>query len=172
MSDDNVTKIDSMDTAAFRVPASDAKGHSVPKGIRMMPVLANAINILMASGKYPYKHESELMRHAIMRHIRWLEAIGDVPSVSGQASAANAMLNQEQMNEEYKEIFNRLHGRVNDLIRSNDHGEARRLVSEMRSYFDGMPEGFWKRQYQNQIEEFNWLYENAPKANLLNFSSD
>ena len=106
----NVVNLNSLDPAGFRIPASDAKGHSIRKYFRVMPVLSNAMGIIMSSKAFPYKTEAELIRHAIMRHIKWLESIGDIPSVSGMADAANEVLIQEQMFEEYQELFNSFMG--------------------------------------------------------------
>ena len=83
----NVVDLNSFDSSVFRVPASDAKGHSISKSFRVMPVLSNAMSVMLNSRAFPYKKESELIRHALVRHIKWLESIGDVPSVSGEVEA-------------------------------------------------------------------------------------
>lgn len=165
---DNVVNLNSLDPAGFRIPASDAKGHSVPKRVRVQPGLANAMKILAGCKAFPYKDEAELMRHAFVRHVKWLESLGDVPSVSGIVDAANEVLIQEQMHEEYLEIFTSLRTRINYYIQRGDHTEARKLVGRMSSDFKKMPDGYWKTQYERQLKEWDWLFENVPKVNLVN----
>lgn len=166
----NVVNLNSFDASDFRVPASDSKGHSVPKSFRVMPILSHAISVMMTSKAFPYKTEAELIRHAIMRHLHWLEKIGDVKSVTGQVEAANVVLREELLFEEYQETFTSLRGRVINLISRGDNQEARRIVMRMRSYFNDMPEGYWKTQYEKQLKEWDYLFDNAPKVGLSNLS--
>lgn len=168
----NVTPLNALDPSSFRVPASDAKGHSVPKSFRMMPVLWSAINVMVNSHVFPYKDVSEFIRHALMRQIKWCESIGEVPSVSGQVEAANAVLREHQMYEEYQELFTALRTRIQDCLSRQDQQEARRLVTEMRGHFNRMPEGYWKTQYERQLKEHDHLFINAPKVKLAQLSNE
>jgi len=168
----NVVNVNTLDPAGFRVPASDAKGHSVPKTFRVQPVLSNAMNVMWSSGAFPYKTPAELIRHALVRHIKWLESIGDVPSVSGVVMAANKLLEEDKMYEEYQELFNSLRTRINDYLRRSDMQQARILVTKMRGYFNSMPESYWRTQYEKQLSEYDYLFENAPKVKLAQLSPE
>lgn len=172
MSNDNVVPLQALDPAGFRVPASDAKGHSVRKYVRVMPMMAHMIDVILSSRQFPYKTEAELIRHAIMRHINWLESIGGIESVSGVVEAASAVLKEDQMYEEYQAIFTSLRNRVHDYIDRGENQEARRLVTEMRSHFNRMPDGYWKNRYAKQLKEWDWLFENAPKVKLTVLAND
>ena len=171
MSDnDNVVPLNAIDPSKFRIPASDARGHNVRRSLRIQPVLWMAISTLVNSKYFPYKDNSEFIRHAIVRHIRWLESIGEVPSVSGQVEAANAILSQDQINEEFQETFISLRNRITDYRGRGHLQEARKLVSQMRASFDRMPDGYWKDQYKRQLEEYDSLFENVPTIGLTQFA--
>lgn len=172
MSGDKIVKLNRFDASVFRVPASDSKGHSVRLSVRVMPVLANAITRMLNSREFPYQDRSELIRHALVRHIKYLESIGEVESVSGPVEAANAALREHKMFEEFKDLFISLRARINDCISQGEQQEARRLVAEMRSHFNRMPEGYWRRQFHKQLSEWDYLDENAPRVRLTQFAQE
>lgn len=169
---DNVVNLGRLDPSKFRVPASDAKGHSVPRSVRMQPVLWSAIRTIVNSHVFPYKDSSEFIRHAIVRHIHWLESIGDIPSVSRQVEAANEVLKEDLMNEEYEELFVSLRNRITSYRMKNHLQEARKLITKMRVLFDEMPEGYWRDQYRQQLKEYDNLFENAPIIGLTQFAQE
>ena len=138
----------------------------------MQPVLWSAINTIVSSRAFPYRDASEFIRHAIVRHVRWTESIGDVPSVSGQVEAANVVLQEDQMYEEYQETFTSLRGRITDYISRGDHQEARRLITQMQGYFKRMPESYWRTQYERQLKEWDYLFQNAPTVKLVPFTKE
>lgn len=173
MSDNsNVHQLNALDASSFRVPASDAKGHSLYKQFRVMPAMANAMSMVIASKAFPYKTESELMRHAIQRHLRWLESIGEIDSVTAHVDAATSVLSEHQMNEDFQTLFNFLRVRVNDCVERDEHQEARKLIKKCESDFNRMPEGYWKRRFKKQLEEWDWLFRDAPTVSLVNLSND
>jgi hypothetical protein len=153
-------KLYTLDASEFRVSASDSLGHTRKKTVSMPPMMANAISVTLAGKKFPYRTEGEFFRHALTRHLKYLERIGDIPSVSGQLEAMNAVLYEEQLNEEFLDTFNVLSRRMVEYTRTNDHSEARRLYKKVEADIERMPEGYWKvRSLKKLRDEHGWIMD-------------
>lgn len=156
--DNKVEYLPNIDASEFRVAASDMQGHSTRKSIRMAPMMANFISVLLADKRFPYRTEGELMRHAVARHIKYLEKLGDVPSVSAQLDAMNAVLEREQQNAFWMETFNRVGPRITEYINTGDYAEARRLFKELQAHVNRMPDGYWKTRSMKMLwDQHGWV---------------
>lgn len=59
----------------FLVPSSDTKGHSVNISLRISRNQARLIQEILAAKRFPYKTISDLARHAVFKHLHWLDEI-------------------------------------------------------------------------------------------------
>jgi len=83
----NVINLNSLDHTVFQVPASDTKGHNTKLWFRLQPGHAQMIDRVVSSRKFPYRSQGDLLRHAILRHMHFLDALAPVPSVLAQVDA-------------------------------------------------------------------------------------
>ena len=98
------------------------------------------------------------MRHAILRHLKWMERIEDVPSVSAQLEAMNLVLYQDQLNEEFLDAFNKISPRMHSLVQTGDYDEAHRLFNQLLDCVDRMPRGYWKKRSLDKLyNEHGWV---------------
>lgn len=171
--DDNVFELPSgLDPAQFRVPSVDSKGHSTRVWASLQPMHLQTIDILCQSRKFPYRTRGDFIRHAIVRHIHWLEKMyKPVNSVTGALDAMNALLRDAEFRAEFTEYIGKLNKQIVALEREGDDPAARRLLLETLRCVESMPDGYWKDKYLATIkEDHKKLLEDMPKASLLKFS--
>ena len=168
----NVYEIQSLDPNSFRVPAKDAKGHDERVWIRVQPGHAQAMEAFVQSKKFPYRSIPDLIRHAILRHLHWLNSVGPVKSVTGAVDAMLSILREDEFMSEFKQVLETLDARIYSHINQGEESQARRLVLEMLRHIKNMPAGFWRTKYLKNIEgKYGHLLKDMPKASILSFDS-
>lgn len=170
--DDNVYELPSgLDPAQFRVPSVDSKGHSVRAWVSLQPMHLQTVDILCQSKKFPYRTRGDFIRHAVVRHIHWLEKIyKPMASVTGALDAMNALLRDAEFRSEFTEYIAKLNKQIISLEREGDEQAARRLLLETLRCVETMPDGYWRDKYLATIrEDHKALLETMPKASLLKF---
>lgn len=142
----------------FRVPASDVHGHSERMWFRLQPGHNRQMGILLQSRWFPYRSTGDLIRHAVQRHLQFLEGLAPVASVTKQVDAILELVRDEEFNDDFKEVFNRLGERVGGYIASGNIDRARSMTARIAQMIEDMPDGTWKDQYQRDIgQKFGYL---------------
>ena len=143
----------SYDIGEFRIPGSDTKGHYDRVFCRVMPGQALQIKTVLKSKRFPYRTEGDLERHAIYRHLKWLDTLEVLPSVTQQVDAMIEVLNQEEFQQDFIAVFQNVQSVVAQYTATGANGEARRVLATIINHVDGMPEGYWKTRYRHELEE-------------------
>ena len=138
----------------FHVPASDMKGHSVQQYFRVQPGHSIQIDNTVRSRKFPYRNKGDFLRHAIMRHLKWLAGMDSVNSVTTQVDAIIEVLRDDAFQVEFADLFIRLGDRIAYHLGSGDGGivEARRLLEVVGGHLDSMPDGYWKKKHLEELK--------------------
>lgn len=146
----------------FHVPASDMKGHSVQQYFRVQPGHSIQIDNTVRSRKFPYRNKGDFLRHAIMRHLKWLSSLDTVNSVTTQVDAIIEVLRDDKFQVEFNDLFIRLGDRIAYHLGSGDGGmvEARRILEVVEGHLDSMPDGYWKGKHMEELRvRFGHLLE-------------
>lgn len=180
-SDSNITYFpgnpDSPPVEEFFQPASDTKGHNVPASFRSPPGLMTRVSRILASGAVPYRTKGELLRHALVRHLHWLEGlIGDGVLEGSELTRYEAMrttLAEEEYMAQFTEIIERASAVINTLkVRGRDARAAKvayRLLNDAKEIQD--PD--WRAEYVKDLTlRFGDLIKAQPKASLRGFRSE
>lgn len=147
-----------IDPESFRIPASDTHGHSERMWFRVQPGHNRQIGITLQSRWFPYRSSGDLIRHAIHRHLQWLESLAPVASVTKQVDAILELVRDDEFNDDFKEVFNRMGERVGAYIAGGQIDRARSMVARIASMIEEMPDGTWKDQYRGEIsQKFGYL---------------
>jgi len=173
--DDNVVEFPGgLDPAQFRVSGVDSKGHTQRVWASVQPMHVQTMDILIQSKKFPYRTRGDFIRHALIRHIHWLEKIHrPINSVTGALDAMNALLRDAEFRAEFTEYLGRLNKQIKALVKENDEPAARRLLLETLRCVESMPEGYWRDKYAVAIrEEHKDLLGSMPKASFFNFGAE
>ena len=153
----------------FLVPANDEHGHGVRIWTRVQPGMQQQINNTIASRVFPYRNGGELVRHALVRHLRWLTSIASspIPSVLAQTEAITEICRQEEFNSNVVDMVRRVSEVVNRFLAEGAAGEARKFLLRTRRHVSQMPDCYWKEKAMRELEHnHGQLLKNAPKASL------
>lgn len=137
----------------FRVPASDQKGHNERFQFRAPSAMLRQLDIVVRHGGLPYRFPAEVVRHALLRHYKWLESISPVPSVSSQLAAIMEVVQDEEFASEFQVMFNKVAERVNARMGEGDAVGARGLLYRIWSHIEEMPHGEWKEKYMTEFKK-------------------
>jgi len=160
---------DQLNPDDFFVPASDGHGHSERIWTRIQPGHFRQLGIIANSGWFPYNDKGDVIRHAIDRHIEWLEGLAPIPSVSSQVRAITSIIREEETNDEFADVFTLMAHRIGVYLSTGRPDMARSLASRIRSKIDDMPDGPWKDQYQEDFgKRFGYLLGSNEESNLMN----
>ena len=157
---------DSIDS--FKVPTSDEKGHNVHIAFRCMPLWAGHLDKIVSSQKFPYVSRGDVIKHAILRHFHWLEALEEVPgSVLGQIQLMVDLIEDDLRQQGFETVMEGLKERVSYHMNNGDLGQARRQVLQATKCVEEMPRGFWRDKFQRELKRgYKELMGTAPKARL------
>lgn len=146
------------DASDFIIPAQDSKGISTRQWFRCQPGLDRQMEIVLRSGRFPYRTKGDICRHAVTRLMKWLETLEDVPSVTAQVDAINDIMRDELFHQEFEASFETLSKTVSGHLARQATGEARRLVAMVRKRVETMPSGFWQSRYMERLmQEHGYL---------------
>jgi hypothetical protein len=139
------------------IPAQDEHGHSSREVVRMLPVMDREMDILIQQKKFPYKTKSDLMRHAIMIHLRRLHVVD--PSLETHfmvhLETAIQLLADDAVKSRTEDLFRDLEERIQHHQEAGDLGEAIRLAVIVRDKLKAAQDSAWKRRY---IKRFHQRY--------------
>jgi len=150
----NVTLSDLVsDRSDFIIPASDEKGHSVPLSFRCSQAYSRRVAVAVNCPKFPYKTRGDLLRHALHRHLEFLDEIEpelDV-DISG-LDAVNEIINAENERIGFAKSFDNLSRSVQELSARGSQGQAKKLVLKVLRKVENMTPGYWKDSYLQDLK--------------------
>jgi len=114
--------------------------------------MARQVEQVVQSKQFPYRTKGDLFRHALHQHMRWLQTLEDVPSVSGQVDAILEIMRDEEFSNDFMTVFEKLNTRISGHVSNGADGEARRLILMVQRHIAEMPDGYWKSRYQKELK--------------------
>jgi len=157
------------DPSEFRVPASDTKGHSARQWFRCIPMMSRQVDQIIQTKNFPYRTKGDLLRHALHKHMQWLQTLNPMDTVSGQVDAILEIMRDEEMSNDFTLVFEKMKERVSQHLASGSQKEAMRLIITINGYINSMPSGFWKDRYRKQMKSnYGEMLEDTTKCNLGN----
>lgn len=159
------------DPAEFNIPVDDAKGHSVMQSFRFNHRYQRAMQTILASRRFPYLTVSDIIRHAVHRHVDWLTEIEHLPAARTlymMIKIGNERLQREMEDKEMLTHFSKLQQLVDGLLAMPDgYAEARSIVSRELSMVRQVPQGFFRDQYLAKLmRAFGSILEGKGKPRL------
>ena len=138
----------------FHVPAKDNKGHSERVYCSIIPGLARRMAEYLQSRQFPYRTKGDLFRHALQRHLDWLDSIADVPirTVSSQVGAIADVVNEDNHFKEFESTFSMVGDQIARHVANSDIQQAKSLVVRIKHQVELMPHGFWRDRYLRELQ--------------------
>lgn len=162
----------------FIIPAKDEKGHDVRQQFRCTPELADQISEIVASKKYPFRFNGDLMRYGAYLACMELTALNrEIPSLMGRIDAANNLIRRRVSAATMADHVKTLHDAVQELWGRSAWGEIvsiiqeeRRAAEDTRNY-----EPYWGQRWLDDVNaQFKHIEEAAssklPSARLTGSS--
>ena len=163
----NVTLTD-LKPESFRVGGSDTKGHNRRLFFRTQPGHGHQADSIIQSKVFPYRRLGDLLRHALHRHLEWLESLAPIPSVTTQVDVILQFIRDEEFNSDFMFTFEALTRTIANYLVDGASGQAVRVMMEAQKSIAAMPDGYWKDKYTGALEEkFGYLVKEALKASLI-----
>jgi hypothetical protein len=128
------------------------------------------------SHRFPYKTCSDIIRHAVARHLEWLAQME--PSIPRHIldgmHAVSEVCRDSEMRLRIEESFSSLDKLILVRLDEGDTGEAMRLMSVARSKITGMPDSLWKTKW---VQHFNRRYASyltveSPSPKVIPFTAE
>jgi hypothetical protein len=152
-----------IDHREFYVPASDGKGHSERIWARIQPGYDRQMSVILNSKWFPYRSKGDIIRHALARHLSYLETLAPVPSITTQVDAISEIVREDEFNKEFEDIIKKLQDTVGYYLAQGQTGRAGSLVSRVLHRVELMPESDWKDMYLKAItDRFGNLVSSNP----------
>lgn len=160
--------LDDIDT--FVVPARDEKGAYTTIHLNIPPQMYRQLQIVVKSGRFPYLDVSDLVRHALMRHLRFCVEIRE--SIPGHVyTSTEAMMEVARDNElrlrvaaAFEEIDRQITGHLNRL----EIADAIRLLTILKNRVDMVPSSPRQVALRNGIiRRFGYVLEHSGEVRQL-----
>jgi len=144
------------------VSPPDLKGRI---NLRLEQMLQQEIEDIAEDNRYPLKSVSEVVRFCCLIGLAQLREWKPAPTLLGAIKAATTLAVRDKIQCDSLDLIQRLDERVKWYISHREFDEAISLVGEVRSYFEGISDEFWKRYILNQIDsKFQQWYQSIDDA--------
>lgn len=140
------------DPSDFIIPAQDSKGHTERVYASIQPGHSRQLDIVLQSHRFPFRTKGDIIRWAIKEGIGKLENLEDIPSVTAQVDVITNLMREEQFHAEYEATFDQMAGVISRHMANQAYGEVRRVIAQVRSAIDKMPDGYWKDRYMDTLD--------------------
>jgi hypothetical protein len=153
MSDDEVS-LAQLDQ--FLVPGADDKGRSHTIALNVPPMLARQADIILASKRFPYASQKDMVRHGFVRHMGWLsnEIRKSIPSHHlAMFESISELVRDDDYHMKMEGVFLNLDERVGQHVTRGEHGEVLRLISHIDQGIRRMPPSLWVTRFSQRFYE-------------------
>lgn len=163
----------------FLCPGQDDHGNSVRLTFRCPPIMERELEIIRDNRHLPYKTISDIVRHAVYRHLEWLHMMEPMPEhmISGLAMVMEVCRDAE-MRSRVEETFVAMDRIIDQRLQEGDKGEALRLMTETKQKILKMPASRWKQNWLDRFERKYSQYLMGPEStgtddsNVINFPTE
>jgi Arc/MetJ-type ribon-helix-helix transcriptional regulator len=136
------------------VPSVDEEGHGCREYVQIPPKIARKLEELVQSGVLPYKIKSDILRHAIYRHIYWLMSkrhTGKVNHILLAMEASILVTREEYIKAKYRTLVESMRDRLTDHMKQGNLGDATRLYMHVRAMVDKSNDSIWRTKILSEL---------------------
>lgn len=135
-------------------PASNNKGQGVVLQCRVPPIERRMVEKIVSRGRFPYETTSDLLRHALMNHLRFLNGFDGCPGKTtwGQVLVMKDQLAEEQQNITFIETFTGIERQVAELMAAGSRSRALTIIARHRQTILDMTDAYWRKRYLRELD--------------------
>lgn len=147
----------------FLCPGQDDHGNSVRLTFRCPPIMERDLEIIRDNKHLPYKTISDIVRHAVYRHLHWLHAMEPMPEhILTGLDMVMEVTRDADMRSRVEETFVAMDRIIDQRLQEGDKGEAMRLMTETKQKIVKMPQSRWKQTWLDRFTRKYSQYLMAP----------
>lgn len=148
----------------FVVPSQDERGHSSREYIRCPPGWERDMEVIIESRKFPYQTKSDLIRHAMFRHLAWLHRIADeIPkSYFSSLMIQRRVMQEHKFQADTEHTFKALADMIDLYVSRSDFKAARKMVSSCLDSLRSVAECGWKTRFHSRfMAQYGYLIDSS-----------
>lgn len=135
------------------IPGSNTDGASAHVKTVIMPEMDRCCSIILESRQFPYDTKSDLLRHALLEHLRRLAHMAPgVRSVLGQVDVMMRRLKDVEYQIRFDKLFDQAKIDYTELRRMGEQDQLDEEIDTMRKAIEAMPPGRWKVRFQRRFD--------------------
>ena len=129
-------------------PGANEKGQSTRMSHRVPPEMERAAEVLVASGRFPYKTTGDLIRHAIYRHLFFLHRLEPDADrhILVVIDGILQMLRDDEIRQRVIEMFSQTEARIKYHQGQGNYDEAVRIAINEKARLEGSQPGHTRDQ--------------------------
>jgi Arc/MetJ-type ribon-helix-helix transcriptional regulator len=146
---------DTAQRSEFITPASDPRGNSSLISVRVPPDVYEIISTIVASRRFPYQTPSHLVRHAVVRHLKYLATLTD-EEMQSRITVLESISHINAACEEFSAFHDTMEGvtgLVEKYVESGAICEATQLLIKLQETVSRMEDGHWKESANKIIRD-------------------
>lgn len=154
------------DAAEWMNPSQNSHGQSVKIAARVMPEIERFFAFVVSTQTFPYKTVEDIIRHAVNRHVGWLDAQGSSGKhfVQAMKSITN-ITREEEIRSEVEESLSQNKKLIQGMAERGHIKEANKIASRVLDSIDAINPGPHKDLVLNKYLEF--LSQLADRVKVL-----
>lgn len=157
----------------YVLPAKDGKGQAARLQCRALPEIGRLVADIVASKKYPFRVQGDLVRFAVVTIAKRLAVGAGLKSVMAQADLISATLLDHEYQMGFAENFEVMRKVAQRYMDRGATHKARELITNARTQISRMPDGYWRETYEKELmTEFGWLLESGGTGTGKNAFTD
>jgi hypothetical protein len=146
-------KIGKYDPSEFVIPEFDSTGRSVRIGVRVQPLLNQALSDIVASGKFPFETTGDVVRWSLNRSVNELGVMEKCTKVLPFLGVAVLIAQVNIDTNGFQELFAKVDEVVRELLSSDFHqSRAGVVVKAIQDVFLSMPSSRDRSRALNKIQ--------------------
>jgi hypothetical protein len=148
------------DIDQFIIPGRDDHGGHQTVAISCPPLLVHQVDVAVRTNLFPYINREAFVRHAVVRHLRWLQSIRPNSMDQHMSPAIEAILErcfEAQMQKKVKGAFDALRETILRCEADGEHMEVVRLVNyvKIRLEYVGAGSVWQRRSWKRFLADFS-----------------
>jgi hypothetical protein len=134
-------------------PTHNADGISYTYQCRGVPQLQYWMNEIVHSRRFPYRNKQDIVRHALHRHMLWLQShIGCIRAPGTVQIELMRMLEAEEYEQSGLHMFQKMDKLVRVALDAGNPEAAKRLAKRLWGIINQVEEGPWRRHFVKEFE--------------------
>lgn len=144
---------------SFIIPAGDDRGHSTRLQFRCSPAYGRRIDEVVQSRKFPYKTHSDLLRHALDIHLKYLNELEpELELDMARIDVINRIINRKREEVDFMKSIDSLAETVYFFVKKEAYQKARETLREILEDVDQVQDEYLRDSYKDEIKKrFGYL---------------